>query len=513
MHVGEFVAATVDSEGADVKHVGALHDDASGRAAEVDGIDHDQHVDTVHELLHQVDAADADLHDPHALGQRRCQECLRDGRPDAVVGAQHVAEAGHHCDHGGRVGAMPSAETEDLVARLARYPVERYPVQHATTQFHLGSERLHAGDAATALVALSAASDVFGRAGLRLEQAKADVMLGIGLRAAQRREEAAAAFLRAESVLAELDQPTERAAAAYNLGLVCQDGADLAGACAAWQRAAELFLATGYPAQAAAALRDQGGALVAGGQAAEALPLLAQAMELADRGGDEAGVGAAANVLGLAHLAGDDPIAAVAALRRGLGCFPRSVRPADHAMLKANLALAYEQAADQPRARLAAGQVLAVAAAAPPVRAQAQELLARLGAADQGDLWAVLDDEPADQWAAVLREEILRALELPPAAGALLVRGCLDGLLTRSGTSHDYAESLLHVVLEVPPRPYAQLVAAVVAGVARRPAEDADRLRAVLGSAMARFAMPQWQRLAASLNDAAVAAGQPATWR
>ena len=406
---------------------------------------------------------------------------------------------------------MAATEQEDLTARLRRFPVDRYPVQHATTQFHLGSERLHAGDANAALPALTAASDVFDQIGMRLEQAKADVMLGIGLRTAQRRIEAVAALVRAETALAALDAPTEQAAAAYNLGLVRQDDGDLPGAYDAWRRARGLFLAAGYPAQAAAAARDEGAALLSDGHPDDALVLLRQAVDLADRGGDEAGVGAAANALGLALLAVGDPAAAVTALRRGLGAFPRAVRPGDHAMVKANLAVAHEMAGDDARARLAARQALALAAP-PPVRVQAHELLARLPA-DDDDLWQVLDDEVPEAWPGVLREELLRGLDLGAGPRSLVVRRFLSGLLDRPGRCYELAECFLQVVLELPPRPYAQLLEAVVAGCADQSEASADRLRSVLGSAMARFAMPQWQRLAASLNDASLAAGQPATWR
>ncbi|MFN2524040.1 MAG: tetratricopeptide repeat protein [Mycobacteriales bacterium] len=407
---------------------------------------------------------------------------------------------------------MVATEQEDLTARLRRFPVDRYPVQHATTQFHLGSERLHAGDANAALASLTAASEVFEQAGMRLEQAKAYVMLGIGLRTAQRHSDAVAVFVRAETTLAGLGAATEQAAAAYNLGLVHQDTGELPAAYDAWQRARDLFLAAGYPAQAAAAARDHGAALLDDGQPHDALPLLQQALDLADRGGDEVGVGAAANVLGLAHLALGDPTAAVEALRRSLGAFPRAVRPGDHAMVKANLALAHEQAGNDARARLAARQALALAAP-PPVRVQAQELLVRLATDDGDDLWLVLDDEAPEAWPLVLREELLRAVDLGAGPRTLVVGSFLQGLLDRPGPSYELAESFLHVVLELPPRSYGQLIDAVVASCAVQSDPAAERLRSVLGSAMARFAMPQWQRLAASLNDAAQAAGQPATWR
>lgn len=408
---------------------------------------------------------------------------------------------------------MAPTEQESLAERLDRHPVERYPVQHATTQFHLGSALLHAGDTAPALDALAAACNVFGDAGMRLETAKATVMLGVGLRAAGRLEEAAASFTAALEILAALDQPVEQAAAAYDLGLVLQDLRDPDGAHAAWDRARQLFLAAGYPAQAGAAARDHGGSLLASGDVEGALPLLEQAAALAERAGDDAGTAGAANVLGLAHLAAGDPAAAVAVLRRALAFIPRSVRPHDHAMVKANLALAHERAGERARARLAALQAGAVPSAAAPVRRQAQEVLERLPGRASEDLFTVLDDDAREQWVAAVRDEVLRAAALASEGRAALISGFLDGVLARPGASHALAETLLAVVLELPPRTYGLLVEAVVDACAGRPDEEADRLQAVLGSAMARFAMPQWQRLAASLNTAAEACGQPATWR
>jgi hypothetical protein len=86
-------------------------------------------------------------------------------------------------------------------------------------------------------------------------------------------------------------------------------------------------------------------------------------------------------------------------------------------------------------------------------------------------------------------------------------------MLSRAATSYDLAESLLTVVLELPPGPYADMVTAVVHVTGGLRQEDSERVHAVIGSAMARFAIPQWQRLAASLNEAAIGMGQPASWR
>lgn len=407
---------------------------------------------------------------------------------------------------------MAQSEQAVLLERLGRYPRDRYPVQHATTQFHLGSVLLHAGDLPAAVDALTVAQAVFTRAGMRLEAGKATVMLGVAHRSAGRLEDAAQEFTAAGQVLADLEAPAERGAAAYNLGLVRQDAGDAAGAHAAWGAAREEFLSAGYPAQAAAAARDHGGSLLAAGDVAAALPLLTQAAALAERAGDDAGTAAAGNALGLAHLAARDAASAVEVLRRALSFAPRTVRPADHAMVRANLALAYEQAANPSRARLSARQALAVPSAAPPVRAQAHALLTRLPGGATDDLLAVLDAEERAQWVPLVREEAVRTADLPDEQ-RMLVRALLDSVLTRSDTAYDRAQVLLEVVLELPPRTYDGLVAAIVDGCARRSPEDEERLRAVLSSALARFAIPQWQRLAAGLDTAAQDAGLPAGWR
>lgn len=408
---------------------------------------------------------------------------------------------------------MTSPEHEALQARVAQHPPDRYPAQHATAQFHLGALLLRTGDSASALAALRAAREVFGRTGMRVEHAKAGLMLGIALREAGLPDESETAFVTAVGELAALDQPAEQAAAAYNLGLVQHGLGRTAEAHRAWTQAREIFLSAGHPGQAAAAARDHGGALLAGDDPEAAVPLLEQAVRLAEMAGDLSGVGAAANALGLARLSLGRPDEAAQALRAAVGAFPRSVRPAEHAMAKANLALAYAESGARSRSRLAALQALAVVQSDAAVRVLAGQLLERLPGDATYDLQEVLAASPPEQWVGVLREEVLRACELTTPAREQLLRGILDGLLARHGQAYDQAESLLHVVVELPPRAYAQVVAALVAGTADRPRDQTDRLHAVVGSAMARFAIPQWQRLAAALNDAAQAAGHPPVWR
>jgi tetratricopeptide (TPR) repeat protein len=412
---------------------------------------------------------------------------------------------------------VTAGQPHPLQARLGRYPVSRYPVQHATTQFHLGTTHLATGEPAAALDALTVARRVFGEAGLRLEEAKATTMLGIALRESGRPAEAATAFRTAAESFAALGRPAEQAAASYDLGLVLRDGGDLAGAQAAWSTARELFRSAGQPAQAAACAREQGACLLTAGDPAAARRLLEEASLLAERAGDLPGLGAALNVLGLALLASDRPVDAAETFRRALGACPRTVRPAEYAMAKANLALAAARAGQYARARLAARQSLAVTVAAGPVRAQARQVLAELPPPAGNDLLEVLDGESPDRWTATVREEVLRLIDEPAPERQAAVAGFLDGALARRGQERSLAQALLHVLLELPPPAYDQVaravVGAAVAGGDGRPAESREALGAVMRSAMARFPLPQWERLAATFEAVAAESGAPLGWR
>lgn len=408
---------------------------------------------------------------------------------------------------------MPAEGIDELTSRLAQHPVDRYPAQHATAAFHLGTAYLQRGGISEALARLRTAHQVFGTLGMALEEAKAVTMYGVALREAGRNDPAREAFEAAEVAFDALDQPAEQAAASYNLGLVLRVQGDPVAAAEAMTRAYKLFLAAAQPAQAGTAARERGSMLFAAGEVLAALPLLEEAASLAESSGDLAGLGAAENVLGLAHLAAGDPAASVAALTRAVGAFPRSMRPAEHAMAKSNLAMAYEQAGNTARARLAARQALAVSTADPLVQAQARKVLHRLSQAVQTDLLTVLGDEPLDSWPALVREEAVRWSEALPTERVKAVAEYVDGLLRRPETSYDLAEALLAVLLELPPERYSALVEALVQATGGLCADDSDRVRAVTGSAMARFAIPQWQRLANSLNAAATALGQPGGWR
>lgn len=406
-----------------------------------------------------------------------------------------------------------AGDLSELESRLARYPAARYPVQHATASYHLGTAYLQRGRLPQSLELLSAARAIFTRLGLRLEQAKTLVMAGVALRESGRLDLARQAFEGAATSFAALEQPAEQGAAAYNLGLVLQEQSDTEAAQQAMASARELFLKAGQPAQAGAACRERGAALLQSGRADLAVTLLEEAAALAERGGDLPGLGMATNILGLAHLATGDSHRAVSELARAVGAFPRSMRPAEHAMAKANLAVAYEQCDLPSRARLAARQAMALSSADAQVRTQARDVLDRLAGDVQLDLLAVLESEPRDRWAAIVREEAVRWCEAEPDERLEAVGAFVGGLLSRPEVCYDLAETLLGVMLELPPGHYDSLVTAIVRATAGRGDDDPDRVRSVVGSAMARFAIPQWQRLASSLNSAARELGQSESWR
>lgn len=400
-----------------------------------------------------------------------------------------------------------------LRARLARYPADRYPVQRATCQFHLGTLLLQANRASEALSPLATAESGFAACGMALERAKATNMRGVAFRTAGDARRASESFERAVQDFHALDRPVEQAAAAFNLGLVCADRRDVAAARTALALAEELFAASGLTAQAAAAQREQGSLLLQTGDADAAIQVLAPAVEMASRGGDIPGAGTAANALGLAHLARGDVAAALEAFHRALSAHPRSVRPAEYAMVKSNLALAHERSGDTVRALLAAQQALGVSGAERPVRTQAQELLNRLPEASGAELFDVLDQEPPQLWQALVREEVLRWADGLVALRRDAAAAWVTGQLRREDRAYDLAETLLSTLLELPPPAYHRVVAALVEAVGRRSAEEADRFRAVVRSAMARFPIPQWQRLATTFDQVALEYGQPTAWK
>src|SRR5207237_7609528 len=125
-----------------------------------------------------------------------------------------------------------------------------------------------------------------------------------------------------------------------------------------------------------------------------------------------AGRGAPANGLCLAHCSVGHLRQAGEAWQTAVATNPRTIRPDAYAMAKANLSLAYEQAGDAQRARLAARQGLQLGAAAGPVRDQAAEILGRLGN-PPGDLLAALDAEQGARWPELVREDLIGGIDAP----------------------------------------------------------------------------------------------------
>lgn len=363
---------------------------------------------------------------------------------------------------------------DELEARIAQHPAERYPVQNATASFHLGALLAEAGRAAEAVEALRRSVTLFGRAGLREEQAKSRNALGAALRLTGDTVAAATSFREAAAELAAAGLALEEGAALHNLGLAARDATAL-------RRARARFAAAGETRHEAAAARELGLVLLEQGDLADAERVLVEAVSLAERAGDLAGLGAASNVLGLALLALERPAEAAAAFRSSAGAHGRGVRPSEHAMAKANLSLAHERSGDPRRARLAARQALAVAAAPAPVRAQAESVLGRLPD-EPGDLARVLAEEPEETRLAVAREELVRwaaapGEELRREAAAWVELG-----------SPELAEPLLGALLELPP--------AEMSAIAAELARCADeRFRTAVERASARFPVPQLGRL------------------
>lgn len=362
----------------------------------------------------------------------------------------------------------------ELEARIAQHPPDRYPVQNATASFHLGSLLADAGRGEEAAVALTRAIELFGRASMEVERAKALNALGAALRVAGREAEAEAPLREAAAAFASAGLAAEEGAALHNLGLVTRDPER-------FRAARARFAAAGETRHEAAALRELGVLHLEAAEPEEAVSALAEAAELAERVGDLAGLGAAANALGLAQLALGDVSAAIGSFRSSAGAHGRGVRPAEHATAKANLAVAHERAGDAPRARLAARQALSVGAAPAPVRALAEAVLSRLPDAP-GDLVAVLADEQEERRLAVAREEVVRWAEARPEDRRR------EAAAFAAAVTVDLIEPLLGALLELPPDGL-DVIAADLAAAAD------ERFRHAFERAVVRYPTPQLLRL------------------
>lgn len=400
-----------------------------------------------------------------------------------------------------------------LEERLRRYPAERYPVQHATAQFHLGVALADLGELDGAEAALVRAAELFDPRALSSEHGKALNALGSVLRMAGRPEQAAKVFLRAAAAFQAADVPGERGAACFNLGLVRREMDDIQGATAVFAEARRLFEEGNAPAYAAAAARELGGVRFAAGDLDAAREVLEQSVDLAARAGDEAGAGAAANVLGLVELAAGRPREAVDAFAVAAAAHPRGVRREEHAMAKANLALALEAAGEQRSARIAVRQALGVRSAPAAVRAQAEAALGRLGA-EADDVVAVVEEEQ-DSGAriAIVREELARWLDARDAERPAEAGAWIDAQLARPAASVALAEAWVGGLLELPPADLRAVIRSVVEALRERPADAQESFRSDVARAAARFHVPQLLRLRDEFNRMAVELGEQPVWR
>ncbi|GAA5106762.1 tetratricopeptide repeat protein [Haloechinothrix salitolerans] len=389
-----------------------------------------------------------------------------------------------------RTTEPPDSPLAELRDRLTRYPADRYPVQHATAQFHLGGLLVEANRIDEARAALACASELFGPRRMPVEHAKALNALGAVHRLTGDLDRAEECFASAERRFAEANLPRERGAAAFNLGLVHRQRQDEATALDWFRLAAELF--DEAPAEAAATAREIAASLLATGEPQAALDALRPASERAEKTGDVAARGAVANLRGLAHLALDVPEQAIEDFTLAIAANPRGVRPGEYAMAKANLALACERAEQPDHARLAAAQALGVPDAAEPVRAQATGVLDRVGHRPCA-LPEVLDTVAEDNWPPLLREELSRWADLSEPDRRAAAGAWIDGQLARPQTAMALAEAWLGGLLELPPDAMERLIRSTLAALASK--EHADAFRRTVSSAMIHFHVPQWMRL------------------
>lgn len=400
---------------------------------------------------------------------------------------------------------------EEFEQRLARYPAERYPIQHATAQFHLGVLLTDADRLEEAAQALEVAISLFPPDGLAVEHAKATNARGVVFRLAGQLDDAASAFESAAAAFAAEDLTLDHGAALFNLGLVQRERGDANAAADCFRQARERFDSGSAPSNAAAAARELGATLLVIGDLEAAREPLEAAMSLADRAADTVGLGASANLLGLVHLGADRPEEAVTAFKDAIGANPRTVRAGEHAMAKANLALSYERLGATDHAYLAAIQALGVPGAAEPVREQATATLERLGHR-YGAVLPVLDQEPQERWPVLLREEMARWSDAEPATRRGECAGWLDGQLARPAAAADLTEAWLGGLLELPPDAMTSLIRAMLEVLADRDEDEVESFHTTVSRTVVRFPIPQWMRLKDFFNAVATELGQEPSW-
>lgn len=390
----------------------------------------------------------------------------------------------------------------DLRARLDRFPAQEKPLQRGAVLLELGAALIDADRHDEAASWLRPAPALLE--GAPPEQAAALNLLGVACRSAGHIDEAAAAFRAAVDAYRALGSGPDEAAAQFNLGLALRQLGESGSAELAAAR--HLFDELGLRSWEAQAARELGRSLLLDGDLPAAVATLAAACEASDALGDTVGLGEANNVLGLALLADGDIEGAVSALERGRACAPPSTRPEQHATASANLALAHERAGRAAHARQMARQVLVMPGAPEAAEAQASAVMDRLGPAAPGtDLLTTLDAAPQERWASLIRDEC-RTLLAEPADDR---RESLLPLVGRC-TDDDLGESLLGVVIELPPPATDALIATIVDCLVH--VSDRADVASGIARAIARFPLPQMMRLQSLFDLHASSAGLAHQW-
>lgn len=392
-------------------------------------------------------------------------------------------------------------QLDELRARARRHPPDRYPVQHATAQLGIGLILSRVGETSEAEQALETAVKLYtGR--LDVERARAVNALGAVLRQSGRMKEAVAAFTEARQTLAEAGERLDAAAALYNRGLTRAAAGEVDEAASDLAGAEQELRDEGSSGGGASAARELGAVLVSAGRPHEAVAVLQRALADCHDRESEASV---SNVLGLAHLGCSQVDEAMRCFRSSARASPPAVAPGRHAMARANLALALEQAGDRDRATLHALGAADLGGSEPAVVNTARGVLDRVEAAP-GTLWPVLDrswpqetalDDPdssgLDQPETLLRQEVGRWARARPSERAAESDALVEALVARAARAEELAASWLQAALELPPQATERLLSSVRSSIA-----DHDReaiVERAFQRAMVHFPHPQMLRL------------------
>jgi hypothetical protein len=88
----------------------------------------------------------------------------------------------------------------------------------------------------------------------------------------------------------------------------------------------------------------------------------------------------------------------------------------------------------------------------------------------------------------------------------------VDGQVARPAVADDLAETLLAVLVELPPPAMERVVQGIVSALARTGAGATGPFVQQCSRAMARFAVPQWMRVKDHFERASAAAGLDVAW-